>query len=119
MNSVIITGNLTKEPMYKEGNMKVASFTIAWNKGEKASFFDCIAFDKKAELVNLYCKKGNKVLIRGELSQDKWQAQDGSTRTAVRIIVNEIEFLSKREDAPEEKEEPVEIETAQAGELPF
>ena len=112
MNSVVLTGNLTNDPKVKDS--KVATFTMAWNKGDKGNFFDCIAFDKKAELVEKYCKKGNKILIRGELAQDRWQAQDGSTRSSVKIIVQEIEFLSKRE----ETEEVVAVEE-QAGEMPF
>ena len=114
MNSVILTGNLTKDPIVKES--KIATFTIAWNKGDKGNFFDCIAFDKKAELIEKYCKKGNKILIRGELAQDRWQAQDGTNRTSVKIIVQDIEFLGKKEET-EEVAAPVE-ETTQK-ELPF
>ena len=119
MNQVILTGNLTKDVTLKTtNNGKIATFTLAHNKGEKANYFDCITFDKRAELVDMYCKKGSKLLIRGELTQDVWQAQDGSNRSAIRILVNEVEFLSKKEATdPEEPAEPVEEE--QTGELPF
>lgn len=122
MNQVILTGNITKEILTKDTTKgKVANFTIANNRGEIASFFDCIAFDKKAETISTYCKKGDKVLIRGELTQDRWTAQDGTSRTAIRIIANEIEFLTKRSN-DEEKQEPVEDVKPDANissELPF
>ena len=69
MNSVILTGNLTKDPEVRttNNNKIVASCTIAWNRGEEASYFDCIAFEKRAELLRDYCHKGSKILIRGEI----------------------------------------------------
>lgn len=124
MNNVILSGNLTNDPTSRKvgtDNKTMATFTLAFNKGEKVSFFDCIAFDKKAELICQYCKKGSKLLIRGELSQDKWQAQDGSTRTQIRIQAQEIEFMSKNENqAQNEGQERVVEDTTIADEdLPF
>ena len=99
MNQVILTGNITKEILTKDTTKgKVANFTIANNRGEIASFFDCIAFDKRAETISTYCKKGDKVLIRGELTQDRWTAQDGTSRTAIRIIkiVSNIIYINTK-----------------------
>lgn len=124
MNSVVLTGNLTKNVETKivnNGTSTIATFTIAWNRGDTAGYFDCIAFDKKAELIQNYCKKGSKILIRGELSQDRWKAQDGTNKSAIRIIVAEVEFLSKKEqeNAPESQNEPVEDKSVEPGDLPF
>lgn len=123
MNSVILTGNLTKDPDIRttsNGKM-VASCSIAWNKGEEVNYFDCIAFEKRAELIRDYCKKGNKILIRGELKQDMWQDKTGATKSATRILINEIEFLSKKEqnDANNTPAEPVEDTTVDENGLPF
>lgn len=123
MNSVILTGNLTKDPDIRTTNngKMVASCSIAWNRGEEVSYFDCVAFDKKAELISDYCKKGNKILIRGELKQDVWQDKTGATNRATRILINEIEFLSKKEqnDANSTPAEPVEDTTVDENGLPF
>ncbi len=117
MNNLTLTGNITKDiETKKTSNGTMAMFTLAWNKKDQAHFFDCLAFDKKADILSTYCKKGDKILIRGELNQDKWTAQDGTTRTSVKIIVQELEFLTKRD--AEEKEETVE-EKPLDGEIPF
>jgi len=123
MNSVVLTGNLTKDPEVRTTNTgkTVASCTIAWNRGEDVGYFDCIAFEKRAELLRDYCKKGSKILIRGELKQDKWQDKDGHDRSAIRILISEIEFLSKREqeNAPASQNEPKGVEVQEPEDMPF
>ena len=125
MNSVILSGNLTNDPTIKSvgaDNKTMATFTLAHNRGkDDVNFFDCVAFDKKAELIRDYCKKGNKILIRGELKQDVWNAQDGSKRSQIRVVVQEVEFLSKNENKGqnESQEAVVEDKSVQPSDLPF
>lgn len=123
MNSVILSGNLTKDVVTNKANngTLIATASIAINKGEKANYFDLVAYKEKAELLSKYCHKGSKILIRGELTQDLWQDKEGRNKSALRIIVNEIEFLSKKEtgEATEAQEEPVEDTSVQEGDLPF
>ena len=124
MNSVVLTGNLTKDVETKTTNTgkAVATITLAFNHNkDEVSFFDCIAFDKKAELLRDYCHKGSKILIRGELKQDRWQDKDGAKKSAVRVLISEIEFLSSKdqENAQTSQNAPVEDTSATAKELPF
>ena len=116
---------MTADPTIKTvgtDSKTMATFTLANNKGkDEVNFFDCVAFDKKAELIRDYCKKGNKILVRGELKQDRWQAQDGTTRSQIRISVQEVEFLSKKENDSqnEAQTEAVVDDTIKDGDLPF
>ncbi len=122
MNLVVLSGNLTKDVESKtSGETKIAVISIAVNEGkDKVNFFDCVAFNKQAELISTYCNKGKKVLIRGKLDEDKWQAQDGTNRSKTKIIINEIEFLSKNESTEDnEDSEPVEDTSVSDGDLPF
>lgn len=123
MNSVVLTGNLTKDVESKQTNngKAVAQCTLAWNRGEETGFFDCIAFEKPAELLRDYCHKGSKILIRGELKQDRWKDKEGAARSAVRLVIKEIEFLSNKEQkgAPEGQQEPEEENPEESGDLPF
>lgn len=99
-NSVILTGRITKDLELKPaGQTQVTNFSMAVDnpfKKDDASFFDIVAFGKTAELLNNYCGKGSKILIEGNLKQDRFQDKQGNNRSAVRVIANRIEFLDSK-----------------------
>lgn len=99
-NSVILTGRITKDLELKPaGQTQVTNFSIAVDnpfKKDDASFFDIVAFGKTAELLNNYCGKGSKILIEGNLKQDRFQDKQGNNRSAVRVIANRVEFLDSK-----------------------
>lgn len=102
LNSVTLIGRLTNAPQLKylpNGNA-AAEFTIANNyfvpnKDNEANFFDIVAYGKIAENASKYLVKGKQVAIVGTLRQDRWQDKDtGSTRSRVRIIMQNMQMLS-------------------------
>ncbi|MCD9062719.1 single-stranded DNA-binding protein [Staphylococcus chromogenes] len=99
-NSVILTGRITKDLELKPaGQTQVTNFSIAVDnpfKKDDASFFDIVAFGKTAELLNNYCGKGSKILIEGNLKQDRFQDKQGNNRSVVRVIANRVEFLDSK-----------------------
>ncbi|CAD7359822.1 MULTISPECIES: single-stranded DNA-binding protein [Staphylococcus] len=99
-NSVILTGRITKDLELKPaGQTQVTNFSMAVDnpfKKDDASFFDIVAFGKTAELLNNYCGKGSKVLIEGNLKQDRFQDKEGNNRSVVRVIANRVEFLDSK-----------------------
>lgn len=99
-NSVILTGRITKDLELKPaGQTQVTNFSMAVDnpfKKDDASFFDIVAFGKTAELLNNYCGKGSKILIEGNLKQDRFQDKQGNNRSAVRVIANRVEFLDSK-----------------------
>ncbi|UXU67443.1 single-stranded DNA-binding protein [Staphylococcus agnetis] len=99
-NSVILTGRITKDLELKQaGQTQVTNFSMAVDnpfKKDDTSFFDIVAFGKTAELLNNYCGKGSKILIEGNLKQDRFQDKQGNNRSAVRVIANRIEFLDNK-----------------------
>ena len=99
-NSVILTGRITKDLELKPaGQTQVTNFSMAVDnpfKKDDASFFDIVAFGKTAELLNNYCGKGSKILIEGNLKQDRFQDKEGNNRSAVRVIANRVEFLDSK-----------------------
>lgn len=105
MNKIFILGNLTRDPQlsYTPNQTAVVDFGMATNrkwKGQDGSekeevcFIDCRMFGKRAEVINKYCKKGEKLLVEGRLTFDQWEAQDGTKRTKHRINVENFEFIS-------------------------
>lgn len=103
INTVVIAGRTTKDPEIKvtPSGTAVLSLSLAVNDTKKnaqgeweetADFFDCKVFGKRAESLAQYITKGSKLTINGRLHQDRWQAQDGTNRSRVSIIVQDIEL---------------------------
>jgi single-strand DNA-binding protein len=102
MNRVILIGRLTKDPEIRtSGNYTIASFSIAVDRkfkrdGEpEADFFNCTAFNKTAELVEKYCKKGTKMVVEGRIQNDNYE-KDGVKHYGVKIMVDSLEFAESK-----------------------
>jgi len=107
MNNVCIIGRLTRDPELRHtpSGVEVCSFAIAVDRagplenGEPtAGFFECTAWKKTAELIAQHFHKGKQIAVTGELRFEKWQAQDGGNRTAVKINVNRMTFVGSKGD---------------------
>lgn len=102
MNRVILIGRLTKDPEIRtSGNYTIASFNIAVDRkfkrdGEpEADFFNCTAFNKTAEFVEKYCKKGTKMVVEGRIQNDNYE-KDGVKHYGVKIMVDSLEFAESK-----------------------
>lgn len=100
---MVIAGYTAKDPELKvtPSGTTVLSLLLAVNDMKKnaqgeweetANFFDCVLFGKRAESLAQYIPKGSKLTINGRLHQDRWQGQDGTNRSRVSIIVQDIEL---------------------------
>lgn len=96
INQVILMGRLTRDPELKTttSGKNVTNFSLAVDKAgqEGADFFEIVAWEKLAELINQYLSKGRRCLIQGRLTQRQWE-QDGQKRSRVEIIANDVTFL--------------------------
>lgn len=109
INRVNISGNLTRDPELREtsGGTQVLSLGVAVNDRRKnpqtgewedyPNFVDCTMFGARAEAVSRFLSKGSKVAIEGKLRYSHWQAKDGSNRSKLEVIIDEIEFMSRAE----------------------
>ena len=107
-NSVTLMGRLTKDPEVKQTTTgkNVCPFTIAVDKGygqEGTNFFDCESWNKTAEFVGQYLKKGDLVLVDGRLDQQTWE-KDGQKRSTIRVVVNTVQSLSSKKEKAETQE---------------
>src|SRR5215218_11287099 len=98
-NRVVLAGNLTRDPelrFTKEG-VPVAGFGLAVNrvrsKSDEVDFFDVSAWRELGETIANYKKKGDPVLVEGRLQYRSWKAQDGSKRSKVDVVADNIQFL--------------------------
>ncbi|OFP91216.1 single-stranded DNA-binding protein [Staphylococcus sp. HMSC072D04] len=121
-NLTILTGRITKDLELKQaGQTQVTNFSLAVDnpfKKDDTSFFDIVAFGKTAELLNNYCGKGSKILIEGNLKQDRFQDKEGNNRSVVRVIANRIEFLDSK-GSSQQNNQPQQQRQAPAGNNPF
>lgn len=109
INRVFISGNLTRDAELRQtsGGMQVLRFGVAVNDRAKnqqtgqwedrPNFVDCVAFGARAEGLARVLRKGMRVAVDGQLRYSSWQAQDGSRRSKLEVVVEEIEFMSSRQ----------------------
>ena len=95
-SNIQLAGNIVRDPEIKfldDGTCAV-QFSIAVQKkvGDeiRTSFFDCDIYGKKAENFASSVKKGDRVILFGELLQRTYEAKDGTKRSAVNINVFDV-----------------------------
>ena len=132
MNICNFTGRITKDPEIKtaqNGNTYL-KFCLAVKRRAKASdhpisdFIDCIAFDKTAEIISKYCKKGSLIGVSGRLQTNTYEV-NGEKRKSSEIVVIELDFLDPKssDTQPDKREdssltdEPIDTNTGVG--LPF
>jgi single-strand DNA-binding protein len=104
-NRVILAGNLTRDPELRFTNdgVPVCSFGLAVNRvrsrNEEVDFFDVSAWRELGETIANYKKKGDPILVEGRLQYRTWEAQDGSKRSKVDVVADNVQFLGGRADA--------------------
>lgn len=99
MNKVILVGRITRDPELNESgnNVKYTKFTLAVNRAtaEQCDFFDCTAFNKKAEVVANYTKKGDILGVDGRLQVSTFQKENGENVKKVDVIVDNVSLFPK------------------------
>lgn len=116
LNSVIIAGNLTKDPIFRQttNGTPVVNFSIASNRRfrdkndewkEDVCYVGIVAWNRLAESCRDKLKKGNAVLVDGELQSRTFKTDDGNNRTIVEIKARRIQFLNKRVASDESESE--------------
>ena len=102
LNSIIIEGNLTRDPQLKtipNGN-QVCSFAVASNRfyrqndqtEQEVSFFDVETWSKLAQTCGEVLRKGRGVRVVGRLKQDRWEDAAGKTQTRIKLVAEHVEF---------------------------
>jgi single-strand DNA-binding protein len=109
INTVVITGNLTRDPELRStpGGTAVCKLRVAVNSSrkdgqtgewiDKPNYFDVTVWGAQGENCANYLSKGRPVAVSGRLDWREWEAQDGSKRQAVEIIANSVQFLGSRD----------------------
>lgn len=118
-----LSGNLTRDAELRQttSGTAVAGFGIAVNERRKnnqtgewedfPNFIDCTMFGARAQAISQYLTKGLKVALSGKLKYSSWE-RDGQKRSKLEVIVEEIEFMSQRQE--QQYQQPINPQVAYA-----
>ena len=111
VNKVILIGNLGQDPEVKYmpsggavTNVSIAT-TDSWTdkntgqKQERTEWHRVVFFNRLAEIVGEYLRKGSPVYIEGRLQTRKWQDQNGQDKYTTEIIANSMQMLGSKGSA--------------------
>ena len=110
VNKVILLGNVGKDPEIRStaGGSMVANLTLATSDRQKdpqgnwqdrTEWHNLVAFQRTAEIIRDYVKKGAKLYVEGKIQTRSWDDKEsGQKRYRTEIIVNDLSLLSGRGD---------------------
>lgn len=105
MNKAILIGRLTRDPELRTTptGRNVCQFSVAVNRtytnanGEReADFINCVVWDKQAESLARYQKKGNQIAVEGRIQTRNYDDKDGKRVYVTEILANNISFLDAK-----------------------
>ena len=106
VNKVILIGNLgqdPEEPKTTQSGLSVLDISIATRRRSKndeiTDWHTVTCWNKTAETVHKYLKKGRQVYIEGRLQYDTWTDEStGKNRKKAKIVADSIQFLGSKND---------------------
>lgn len=110
-NRIIIVGNLTRDPEYKQlaSGQAVCRLGLATNRQfknrqsgdmvQEVCFIDIDVWGAQAESCRQYLQKGRQVLIEGRLKFDTWEDPNGQTRSKHTIVADRVVFLAAQDSS--------------------
>jgi single-strand DNA-binding protein len=107
VNKVILVGNVGKDPEIKVAGSGASSATCSLatsdrtkdqqgNWTDRTEWHSLVAFQRTAEIIRDYVKKGSKLYIEGRIQTRSWDDKDGQKKYRTEIIVNDLVLLSGR-----------------------
>jgi single-strand DNA-binding protein len=109
INRVTLVGRLTRDPELRHipSGTAVLELGLAVNGRQqdesgnwvdKPNFFDVKVYGRQAETLAQHLQKGRRVGVDGRLDWRSWEAQDGSKRSKVDVVAQNVQFLDSRGD---------------------
>ena len=105
MNKAILIGRLTKDPELRTTptGRNVCQFSVAVSRnftnanGEReADFINCVVWDKQAENLVKYQKRGNQIAVEGRIQTRNYDDKDGKKVYVTEILASNISFLDSK-----------------------
>lgn len=128
LNNIVIMGRLTRdvETRVTQSAKKVASFSIACDRPTRAGanketdFFDIVAWEKQADFVERFFKKGDVIIVSGRLQTSTYTDRNGATVKSAKIIAQSFDFANyTKAETQQTQASPISTELEDDGTLPF
>ena len=92
--AVSFAGNLTDDPELRHTESRIARavfrVAVSGRREQEASFFTVVVWRDQAEHAAQSLAKGSRVVVVGRLQQRSWTAEDGSARSVVEVVAEEL-----------------------------
>lgn len=110
INNVLIVGRITHDLELRKTSTdkSVCEFSIAVNRigQDTTDFITCQVWNKQADNLSKYCKKGSLVGIEGCLRVEQYEDKEGKRKTKTYVLVNKVSFLqTNKQETKQEKNE--------------
>lgn len=92
--------------MVVENTLGVAKEKKNADGSTMADFIDFVVFEKKAEYLNTYANKGDKIEIVGKLRVDTWQDENGNYKNRTYVVADKIKIITSKQKEKKEIEVP-------------
>jgi single-strand DNA-binding protein len=110
LNKVLLIGNLTRDPDVKmlSSGRPVCNFGLALNRSykdgegnrkEEVTFVDVECYGPRAEAIGRFFTKGRSIFVEGRLKLDQWESKEGEKRSAIRVVLDNFEFVDSKQEA--------------------
>ena len=106
INRVVLVGRITKDPDLRktQSGKSVVSFTIARNRrvpsqGQDADFINCVAWNKTADFMAQYVKKGALLGLEGRIQTRSYDDRDGKRVYVTEVVADNVQFLESKKQA--------------------
>lgn len=98
MNSINLTGNICNDLELKstQSGKSVITLNLAVKRPfakDTTDFIPLVVWDKNAEYLSRYGRKGAKLAVSGKLTTRKYQDKDGNNRTAFEVVCDAVELM--------------------------
>ena len=130
MNNCSFVGRLTKDPelRYTQSGKGVVGFTMAvdrrFSKEKEADFFQFTAWDKAAETIATYVRKGDQLAVTARAESGSYDHQDGHKVYTLKFIVDSFTFISngrknQNQGSGSNFEDFTDLQPIDEGDIPF
>lgn len=112
INRVVLVGRITKDPVLRKtpNSTSVVSFTIACNRrvpsqGQDADFINCVAWNKTADFMAQYVRKGALLGVEGRIQTRNYDDRDGKRVYVTEVVADSVQLLKSRKSAQNAQDE--------------
>ncbi len=109
INRVVLVGRITKDPVLRktQNGTSVVSFTIACNRrvpsqGQDADFINCVAWNRTADFMAQYVKKGALLGLEGRIQTRNYDDKDGKRVYVTEVVADSVQLLESKKDVQSE-----------------